>query len=179
MRELELDHCGQRDKEHRNVLERLGAVVRVDEVDGSEPQPPSPRHHLHDLLHAFVDGIQLDLPRAVEKKICVRAERSESVVEPPHVLGEILHAVNEAAVWPQLELAHDALEANELTDVDCALVTDSVVCGIEVDHRDRAPDRLHELLHAIAVGALARPRRANNQLAERHGLREKNPLAAL
>ena len=67
---LKLNHCGECDKEDRNELGWIGAMMCVDEMHSSEPMIALPKR-LDDIAYSTVMCIELHLAWHVEEHVVV------------------------------------------------------------------------------------------------------------
>ena len=106
------------------------------------------------------------------RRVAVRQtlESLQLGLHPLPVVLELLQRVQHRAVGAQLVVLHDLLERDEFADVERAGVRGAVVGRVEVDDGALTSDGGEELVHAIAVGRLARAWRADNELGKGHVL---------
>ena len=84
-------------------------------------------------------GEKLDLTRKVDENVLACALLGQLLLQPIEVLFDVLHAVDEPAIRAEVKLVHGVLEADELHDVDRALVGQKVVSRVQVHHHGLPP----------------------------------------
>lgn len=69
----------------------------------------------------------------------------------------------------KLELLHDILQRDEITDVEGGLVLKGLNCGVEIDKVDLATEGLSVGDESGAKGRLSRSRRTSDEHGVTHG----------
>ena len=87
-----------------------------------------------DPLHSIVVSIKFDLSRTIKDDIIISASL-ELLFEPIHIIGQILHAIDDASVGSQLQVLHCVLERDQLQNRDVGWVRQRLVSRIEVHDR--------------------------------------------
>lgn len=109
---------------------------------------------MEDVAQRRVVRVDLDLAGAVEQDV-VLAQLLQPVLQPLHVVFELLERVQDPAVGSQAIVRHDLLERDQVADVEGAGVVGPVVGGVEVDDGALPADGAHELVHLRASQSVA------------------------
>lgn len=91
-------------------------------------------------------------------------------LEPVKVLQKVVHAEGKAPIRAQGHVFLHSIEADQVYDVNIALIWQLIVRGVEVDSADLPASAAHEVGCCQAKGALATARWPDDDLAERHSL---------
>mmetsp|Transcript_35442 Transcript_35442/g.81099 ORF Transcript_35442/g.81099 Transcript_35442/m.81099 type:complete len:326 (+) Transcript_35442:156-1133(+) len=168
VRELQGYHGAQRQQATADELGGLGDERGVDDehADHLVEVPPQLQLVYYLVHHGYV-RVQLYLPGAVQDQVLVVVEVVEILLEPVHVLQQVLHAVYEATVGTELQLFHDIVNRYQVSYIKCHVIFEVLCGGVEVDDVETAAVAAQGqavLLHCLAVCRFARARRPGDQL---------------
>ena len=130
VRQLELDHGGEGQQGAGDELGGVRCECGVDEVHATQADAPR-LDRIGQRAHDRHVRVELDLARAVEKEVLVVAVLVQLVFEPLQVLEEVFHAIEEAAVRPELEFLHDVVQGDQLAHVGSAAAGEAGEAGEE------------------------------------------------
>eukprot|EP01138_Halocafeteria_seosinensis_P010462 gb/GECG01010682.1/.p1 GENE.gb/GECG01010682.1/~~gb/GECG01010682.1/.p1 ORF type:complete len:358 (+),score=40.95 gb/GECG01010682.1/:1-1074(+) len=91
------------------------------------------------------------------------------VLQPVHILQQVLHTKDEGPIGPVSELLHHIVDSDEITDISRHLVVELFRRRIEVYHAYTASTVGGMLLNAPAIRALASSSRPHDDLGVFHG----------
>lgn len=99
--------------------------------------------------------VQFYLSWAVENdKIVFTNKLVKFLLQPSHILQQVLHTIKQAAVWAQFQLLHHFLESYEVFYVHIAAIGVVFCCGVEIEDENISFESLGHLLHHLAIGGL-------------------------
>lgn len=84
-------------------------------------------------------GVELDLSRHIDNDQVLVGDAFEGLGQEVKILHQKLEAVDQTAIWPQMQLFHDILEGDQVFDIDVGLVLEVLGGGVQVDVEARAP----------------------------------------
>mmetsp|Transcript_15829 Transcript_15829/g.28103 ORF Transcript_15829/g.28103 Transcript_15829/m.28103 type:complete len:221 (+) Transcript_15829:1774-2436(+) len=142
----------------------------IHEVHSSQAVVPLLGQLGDNCLQEWLDREELHLTREIKHKICpLPLQRLQLLLQPVDIFRQILNCIQLRTIRAQPQLLLHHLQAHQVLNVDCGLVSAGIIGRVEVHDRHLSFQRPQILLHPAAVRRLATPRWANHQLAERHG----------
>ena len=84
--------------------------------------------------HTVIMSVELNLARAIDEQIFF-LDMFQLVYKPWNVSLQEFHAINQAAIRPQIEMSHDFFQFDELWDVNVGFVGSFFIGWIDVDNR--------------------------------------------
>ena len=99
-----------------------------------------------------------------EQQVVILRVLVQVVLQPLHVVHQVLHGVQQPAIGAQPHLVHHVIHADEAAHVKGHAVAEGLRGGVKVGHAHGAARGSRVLLHGGTVGGLARARGAHHEL---------------
>lgn len=131
VREADLDHGGDAGQAGCNVLGWLGQIGGVGAVGGAKEEAIL-RNCLRQPLHHVEMRVQFNLPWTVKNNKGIFTKLVQLFNQPINILNEVLHAVHEPAIRPEVLQLLDIFKGDQVANVDVTLVLEYLGSRIQV-----------------------------------------------